>query len=118
MSNILDRGRTETEMRGDLIRADIARWYPGTHAHNAFSIMSPKDGHEVARCDRRQDRDEILKMTRSHDALVGALAGLLKAILVGQPKGASDDWLYDTLGSEVGSAVPVARAALKLVGRE
>jgi hypothetical protein len=95
--------KSETQVRDEIYRADAIRWYPGTHALNAFSIMSPRDGHEVARCDRRKDRDHLLMLARSHDALAEALTRMLGD----QEKGAESQ-LWDR---------EFARAALKLAGR-
>lgn len=109
MSEILDRGMTEAQARRQLYREDVAHWYPGKHAHNAFSVMSPRDGHEVARCDRRHDRDAVLAMARSHDALVDALEMI---------RDADDDCRKDSISPRLSSpARCLVDAAIKLAGR-
>lgn len=99
--------KTEPQVREEIYRAYLSRWYPGKQAHNSFAIMSPQDGHEVARCDRRQDRDAILAMARSHDALAEALAGLVAGLSEEDQDGLT----------EFAPQMQTARAALKLAGR-
>lgn len=64
MSNILDRGMSEDEARDHLALLDRRSWYASHHAHNAFAIMSGRDGREVCRCAKKSDRDIILALIR------------------------------------------------------
>lgn len=107
MSNILDRGLTETQARDEIYRADMRRWYPGHLTKGKCAIVSPRDGHDVAICDRRQDRDEILRMARSHESLIQALSKLVKSLADNDQDGLT----------EFADEMQEARASLKLAGR-
>lgn len=104
MSNIMNRDMTETEGRSHVAKIDRAGWFPGTHAHNAYGILARRDGREVSRSDRRDDRDAILAMARSHDALRSALAGLVAGLSEEDQDGLT----------EFAPQMQDARAALKL----
>lgn len=54
-------GRSEEQARIERARRDRAGWFPGTHASGVsmFAILS-RDGRQVARFDRPEDRDAVL----------------------------------------------------------
>ena len=101
---VLERGRTESEAKADIAKADRKSWYPGTHASGQSGIISAKDGHEVCRCDRRADRDQIVAMARSHDALREGLSALVDSLSENDQDGLTD----------LAEPMVAARAALKL----
>lgn len=72
-SHILDRGLTPEQAKADIDRRDRASWFPARHASGAAGIIAGRDGREVGRFDREQDRDVIVAMAKSHDAMRAAL---------------------------------------------
>lgn len=104
-SNILDRGMTPEQAREDIGRRDRASWYSATHASGGFGIIA-NDGREVARCGKEADRDTILLMARSHDAMKAALE-LVEAYLdvsLGSPS-----WQGENPYPVMASALALAR---------
>lgn len=103
MSNILDRGLTESAAREKLRRDRIARWHAGRHGGGDYGILCPTTAGEVARCHREDDRDFLLRAAKSHADMRAALVALVDGIRDMRKRGvideANDDrWLDFVLG--------------------
>ncbi len=84
--------RTELQMRDELAKKDRAGWFGAGHADGANGIISRLDGREVSRSYRITDRDLILTMARSYDAMREALQTARCQILTlgGDPRADGD----------------------------
>jgi hypothetical protein len=68
--------RTPEQAREEIARADRQGWYPARHGGGDFGVLA-RDGREVVRAHKEADRDSILMMARSHDAMKAALEAIL-----------------------------------------
>lgn len=63
-SAIKDRGLTEQQARDEIHRLDRNAWFPSTHGSGEFGIISGRDGREVARFAKKEDRDFVVELVR------------------------------------------------------
>lgn len=109
---------TDAEAREKLAAADRNGWFPATHASQGFGILA-RDGREVCRCQSEKDRDEILRLAHSYDAMKAALGACRAAIATLKPsalglgggnhEGATNWFIRDELLSAIDAAITLAR---------
>jgi len=72
--------RTPEQARQDIARKDAEGWFPARHGIGGFGILAPRDGREVARCHKEEDRDFLVLAAQSFHGLRQALDELLEQI--------------------------------------
>lgn len=68
-------GKSEEQRRIEIVRRARAGWFAGTHASGAFGIIA-RDGREVARFAREEDRDAVLGLAGLEAAAGAAVTAL------------------------------------------
>lgn len=72
--------RTPEQARADIARKDAEGFYPARHGSGDFGILAPRDGREVARCHKEDDRDFLILAARNFHSMRQALDELLEQI--------------------------------------